>query len=321
MHPRGLPDSLAGVQRTLVMSVLNVTPDSFSDGGRYVDVDVAVAHALEQVAAGADIIDVGGESTRPGAQRIPAHEELRRVIPVIERLVAHEVVVSIDTMRSEVAAAAVAAGARLVNDVSGGLADPGMHAWVAGVQVPYIAMHWRGHSTDMERLATYDDVVADVCAELRDRLDELDAAGVDPARVVLDPGLGFAKDAAHNWALLAALPALTALGHPVLIGASRKRFLGELLGESGVPRPVERRDAATDAVTALAAAAGAWAVRVHDVRGSRDAIAVAGAWRDATAAPHSAAAADGPDPAAPAPAPAPAPTVAGVRSAPTRGQT
>lgn len=320
MHPRGLPDPLASVQRTLVMSVLNVTPDSFSDGGRYVDVDVAVAHALEQVAAGADIIDVGGESTRPGAQRIPADEELRRVIPVIERLVAHNVVVSIDTMRSEVAAAAVAAGAGLVNDVSGGLADPAMHAWVAGVQVPYIAMHWRGHSTDMERLATYDDVVADVCAELRDRLTELDSAGVDPARVVLDPGLGFAKNAGHNWALLAALPALTALGHPVLIGASRKRFLGELLGESGVPRPVERRDAATDAVTALAAAAGAWAVRVHDVRGSRDAIAVAGAWRDASTAPRSAADADGPDRAAPAPAPVPAPTAAGLHSAPTRGQ-
>ncbi len=281
MHPRGLPASLAGVQRTLVMSVLNVTPDSFSDGGNYVDVDVAVVHALQQVAAGADIIDVGGESTRPGAQRIPVEEELNRVIPVIERLVAHGLVVSIDTMRSEVAAAAVAAGAGLVNDVSGGLADPGMHAWVASVQVPYIAMHWRGHSTDMDRLATYHDVVADVCAELGERLAELDASGVDPARVILDPGLGFAKTSAHNWALLAGLPELAALGRPVLIGASRKRFLGELLGEPSRPRPVEGRDAATDAVTVLAAAAGAWAVRVHDVRGSRDAIAVAGAWRDA----------------------------------------
>lgn len=281
MHPRGLPESLAGVRRTLVMSVLNVTPDSFSDGGQYVDVDVAVAHAREQVTAGADIIDVGGESTRPGAPRIPVDEELHRVIPVIERLIAHRLVVSVDTMRSEVAAAAVGAGAALVNDVSGGLADPGMHAWVAGVDVPYIAMHWRGHSTDMDRLATYDDVVADVCAELGDRLVQLDAAGVDPARVVLDPGLGFAKTSAHNWALLAALPEVVALGHPVLIGASRKRFLGELLGAPGQPRPVEDRDAATDAVTALAAAAGAWAVRVHDVRGSRDAIAVAGAWRQA----------------------------------------
>ena len=159
-----------------------------------------------------------------------------------------------------------------------------MHAWVAGVDVPYIAMHWRGHSTDMERLATYDDVVAEVCDELSDRLVELAAAGVDPARVILDPGLGFAKNGAHNWALLAALPPLSALGHPVLVGASRKRFLGELLGEPGRPRPVEERDAATDAVTVLAAAAGAWAVRVHDVRGSRDGIAVAGAWR--AAAPY-----------------------------------
>ena len=286
MHPRGLPEPLAGVRRTLVMSVLNVTPDSFSDGGRFVDVDVAVAHARAQVTAGADLIDVGGESTRPGAQRISVDEELGRVIPVIERLVAHGIVVSIDTMRSEVAQAAVESGASLVNDVSGGLADPGMHAWIAGVDVPYIAMHWRGHSTDMERLATYDDVVAEVCKELSDRLVELAAAGVDPARVILDPGLGFAKSGAHNWALLAALPQLSALGHPVLVGASRKRFLGELLGEPGRPRPVEERDAATDAVTVLAAAAGAWAVRVHDVRGSRDGIAVAGAWR--AAAPYAA---------------------------------
>jgi dihydropteroate synthase len=294
MHPRGLPDSLASVRRTLVMSVLNVTPDSFSDGGRYVEVDVAVAHALAQVAAGADMIDVGGESTRPGARRIPVDEELRRVIPVIERLVTHGVVVSIDTMRSEVAAAAVGAGASLVNDVSGGLADPGMHAWVASVSVPYIAMHWRGHSTVMQRLATYDDVVAEVCAELSDRLAELARAGVDPTRVILDPGIGFAKDSEHNWALLAALPRLEELGHPVLVGASRKRFLGELLGEPGHPRPVEERDAATDAVTALAAAAGAWAVRVHDVRGSRDAIAVASAW--GAAAPDGAAALSGASP-------------------------
>jgi dihydropteroate synthase len=286
MHPRGLPEPLAGVRRTLVMSVLNVTPDSFSDGGRFVDVDVAVAHARAQVTAGADLIDVGGESTRPGAQRISADEELGRVIPVIERLVAHGIVVSIDTMRREVAQAAVESGASLVNDVSGGLADPGMHAWVAGVAVPYVAMHWRGHSTDMERLATYDDVVAEVCEELSDRLVELATAGVDPARVILDPGLGFAKNSEHNWALLAALPQLSALGHPVLVGASRKRFLGELLGEPGRLRPVEERDAATDAVTVLAAAAGAWAVRVHDVRGSRDAIAVAGAWR--AAAPYAA---------------------------------
>ena len=285
MHPRGLPEQVAGLQRTLVMSVLNVTPDSFSDGGRFMDVDVAVAHALEQVASGADIIDVGGESTRPGARRIPADQELGRVIPVIDGLVARGVVVSIDTMRSEIAREAVAAGAGIVNDVSGGLADPGMYEWIAGVEVPYIAMHWRGPSSDMDQMATYDDVVPDVIGELGDRLDALAAAGVDPDRVVVDPGLGFAKTAAHNWALLAALPELAALGHPVLIGASRKRFLGELLGEPGHPRPVGQRDAATDAVTALAAAAGTWAVRVHDVRGSRDAIAVASAWRDAAAGP------------------------------------
>jgi dihydropteroate synthase len=281
MHPLGMPDSLAGERRPLVMSVLNVTPDSFSDGGRYVEADIAVAHALQQAAAGADIIDVGGESTRPGAHRISAGEELRRVLPVVEQLVGHGLVVSIDTMRAQVAEAAVGAGAALVNDVSGGLADPEMHAWIAGVQVPYIAMHWRGHSTDMQALATYADVVGEVCAELRDRLAELAAAGVDPARVVIDPGLGFAKEPGHNWALLAALPRLAALGHPVLIGASRKRFLGELLGRPGHPRPVDERDAATDAITALAAANGAWAVRVHDVRGSRDAIAVAAAWRAA----------------------------------------
>jgi dihydropteroate synthase len=281
MHPRGLPEALASLERTLVMSVLNVTPDSFSDGGRFVDVEVAVDHALAQVASGADIIDVGGESTRPGAQRISADEELGRVLPVVQRLAARGVVVSIDTMRSEVAAAAVESGAQLVNDVSGGLADPAMHDWVARVEVPYVAMHWRGHSTDMDRLATYGDVVAEVCAELSERVAELVAAGVDPARVVLDPGLGFAKGSVHNWALLAGLEQLTALGHPVLVGASRKRFLGELLGDPGRPRPVGERDAATDAVTALAAAAGAWAVRVHDVRGSRDAIAVAGAWRAA----------------------------------------
>lgn len=281
MHPRGLPEALAGQDRTLVMAVLNVTPDSFSDGGRYLDPGVAVEHALAQVAAGADIVDVGGESTRPGAMRVPVAEELARVLPVVRALAGRGVVVSVDTMRAEVARAAVDAGAALVNDVSGGLADPAMRGTVAALGVPYVAMHWRAHSTDMDAMARYDDVVAEVCAELRARLDELEAAGVDPARVVVDPGLGFAKRAEHNWALLAAMPALRALGHPVLVGASRKRFLGELLGTADGPRPVGERDAATDAVTALSAAAGAWAVRVHDVRGSRDAVAVAAMWRRA----------------------------------------
>jgi dihydropteroate synthase len=262
------------------MAVVNVTPDSFSDGGRYLDPSAAIARGRAQVAEGADLVDVGGESTRPGADRIPVDEELARVLPVVAALAAEGIVVSIDTMRAEVADAAVAAGAALVNDVSGGLADPEMHAWLAGTQVPYIAMHWRGHSTVMDDLAGYDDVVSDVIAELAGRLESLAAAGVDPDRVVIDPGLGFAKRAAHNWALLRALPRLRSLGRPVLVGASRKRFLGELLAHDGVPRPVGARDAATDAVTVLAAYHGAWAVRVHDVRGSRDAIAVAGAWRD-----------------------------------------
>jgi dihydropteroate synthase len=269
------------MHRTLVMAVLNVTPDSFSDGGRFVDADVAVAHALGQVAAGADLVDVGGESTRPGAQRIPAVEELDRVIPVIDALAAAGVVVSIDTMRAEVARAAVASGAALVNDVSGGLADPDMHPFLTEVDVPYVAMHWRGHSTDMDALASYGDVRRDVCAELAARLEDLAGAGVDLERVVLDPGLGFAKTAEHNWQLLAGLDQLQALGRPVLVGASRKRFLGELLADFTGPRPVDQRDPATDAVTALAAAAGVWAVRVHDVRGSRDAVAVAAAWSQA----------------------------------------
>jgi dihydropteroate synthase len=282
-HPANLPAALAALERPLVISVLNVTPDSFSDGGNFLAPERAIARAQAQVAAGADIIDVGGESTRPGAARIPVSVELGRVMPVIQALAAAGIAVSVDTMRAEVAAAAVDAGAVLVNDVSGGLADPAMYEYLAGTEVPYIAMHWRGHSTDMDALATYDDVVADVLAELGARLDALSAAGVDPARVVLDPGLGFAKNADHNWALLAALPRLVALGHPVLVGASRKRFLGALLGDGEVPRPVADRDAATDAITTLAIFHGAWAVRVHDVRGSRDAIEVALAWARAQA--------------------------------------
>ncbi|MGV1003330.1 MAG: dihydropteroate synthase [Candidatus Nanopelagicales bacterium] len=278
-HPSGLSASLSGQDRPLVFSVLNVTPDSFSDGGRFLDPRLAVKRASAQVAAGADVIDVGGESTRPGAARISVAEELRRVMPVVAELVELGVPVSIDTMRAEVAAAAVGAGAVIINDVSGGLADPAMYQFLTTTQAPYIAMHWRGHAVEMGRLAVYRDVVADVLSELGARLTALTAAGVDPARVVIDPGLGFAKNSAHNWALLGALPQFTALGYPVLIGASRKRFLGELLGGPHGPREVAQRDAATDAITALAAYHGAWAVRVHDVRGSRDAIAVAGAWR------------------------------------------
>lgn len=266
------------------MSVLNVTPDSFSDGGQFLAPEAAVGRALAQVQAGADIIDVGGESTRPGAGRIAVAEELRRVLPVVAGLAERGVAVSIDTMNSQTAQAAVQAGAVLVNDVSGGLADPDMYQWLATSDVAYVAMHWRGHSEHMDHLSHYYDVVGEVRAALAGRLTALEAAGVAAERVVLDPGLGFAKEAEHNWALLAALPLLGTLGRPILVGASRKRFLGSLLAGPDGPRPVHARDAATDAVTTLAAFHGAWAVRVHDVRGSRDAIAVALAWANAVMA-------------------------------------
>lgn len=281
-HVRGLPEHLAATRRCLVMGVVNVTPDSFSDGGAYLDADVAVAHGLALTAEGADLVDVGGESTRPGAQRVSAEEERRRVLPVVRALTAAGAVVSIDTMRAEVAAEALSLGAVMVNDVSGGLADPEMAKTVAAAGVPFVVMHWRGHSADMAARAVYGDVVADVVAELRGRLDALATEGVDPDQVVLDPGLGFAKTAEHNWALLAHLDALSALGRPVLVGASRKGFLGHLLADqAGEPRPLADRDHATAAVTALAATAGAWAVRVHDVPASRDAVRVAAAVRAA----------------------------------------
>ncbi|HET7900894.1 MAG TPA: dihydropteroate synthase [Candidatus Nanopelagicales bacterium] len=277
-HPLGLPEHLAALDRCLVMGVLNVTPDSFSDGGRWLDAEVAVAHGVAMAADGADLVDVGGESTRPGAQRISARTELDRVIPVVEGLVAAGVVVSIDTMRAEVALAAVSAGAALVNDVSGGLSEPAILDAVARLGVPFVAMHWRGYGDRMHEHAVYDDVVADVSDELAARARDAIAAGIDPRCLVLDPGLGFAKDADHNWALLQNLDRLIDLGHPVLVGASRKRFLGSLLAVDGEPRAMDQRDQATDAVSALAAAAGAWCVRVHDVRGTRDAVEVAAAW-------------------------------------------
>ena len=252
--------------RTLVMGVVNVTPDSFSDGGAWFEPEAALAHGREVLAAGADIVDVGGESTRPGADRPSVEEELRRVLPVIRDLAERGAVVSIDTMRAEVAAAALDAGAGIVNDVSGGLADPDMVPLVAGAGVPYIAMHWRGHSADMQALAVYDDVVADVCRELGSRRDELLEAGVNEDLLVLDPGLGFSKTAEHNWALMAALPELHELGHPVLLGASRKTFLGRLRQPPGEPpRPPADRDLETTATSVMAAMAGLWCVRVHDV--------------------------------------------------------
>lgn len=257
------------------MGVVNVTPDSFSDGGLWFEPSAAIEHGLELLADGADLLDVGGESTRPGAQRPDEAEELRRVIPVVRELARQGARVSVDTMRAAVAAAALDAGAAVVNDVSGGLADPGMAAVVAGSDVPFIAMHWRGHSADMQQRAHYEDVVAEVCAELQARVDELVGQGVRREQLVLDPGFGFAKLAGHNWALLAHLEAVMGLGLPVLVGTSRKTFLGRLgLPEDATPRPPLERDAATTATTVLAALAGAWAVRVHDVASSVAAVRV-----------------------------------------------
>ncbi len=274
----GLPDP----GRCLVMGVVNVTPDSFSDGGAWFDRGAAIRHGLDLVRQGADLVDVGGESTRPGAQRVSLPEELRRVIPVIRALTAEGVPVSVDTMRAEVAAAAIEAGAGLVNDVSGGLADAQMAPLVAKTGVPYVVMHWRGHSHDMNTRAIYHDVVREVKDELAARVEALTEAGVARERLVLDPGLGFAKKAEHDWALLAHLDELHELGLPLLIGASRKRFIGRLLaGSDGTPRPVEEREAATMAITALAAAAGAWCVRVHEVGPNADAVQVAAALRAA----------------------------------------
>lgn len=270
----GLTGPPAG--RTLVMGVLNTTPDSFSDGGSWLDPGAAVRHGLAMVAAGADLVDVGGESTRPGAARVEAEEEARRVLPVVRALAAAGVAVSVDTMRASTAAAALSAGAAVVNDVSGGLADAAMAPVVAERGAPLVAMHWRGHSDVMAGLADYDDVVAEVRDALARRVEALLAAGVRADRLAVDPGLGFAKTAAQGWALLAHLDVLRALGLPVLVGASRKGMLGALLaGADGAPRPAEERDDATTAVTALAAAAGAWCVRVHDVRPSADAVRVA----------------------------------------------
>ncbi len=271
------------------MGVVNVTPDSFSDGGEWFEADAAIAHGFELAAQGADIVDVGGESTRPGAPRIEVSEELRRVRPVVTALAAAGVTVSVDTMRAQVAEVALEAGARLVNDVSGGLADPRMQQLVAAAGVPYVVMHWRGHSRQMQDRAVYQDVVREVGQELRQRVDEVIAHGVDPALIIIDPGLGFAKLPDHNWELLAALGDIARLGgtgspFPVLIGASRKRFLGRLLAAAdGEPRPFAGGDEATVAISALAATAGAWCVRVHSVPGNCDAVRVAARWREAAA--------------------------------------
>lgn len=269
----------------VVMGIVNVTSDSFSDGGRYLDPDAAIEHGVRLYESGADIIDVGGESTRPGAVRVEAETEIERVVPVITGLVAAGVPTSVDTMRAVVAEAAVAAGVSVINDVSGGRADPAMAEVVAAADIPWILMHWRA-AADYRHTGPadhYDDVVAEVRAELGVQVRQAIAAGVDPARLILDPGLGFAKNAEHNWALLAALDSFVGDGFPVLIGASRKRFLGSLLGDQAGPRPPAGRETATATISALAAWHGAWGVRVHDVRGSQDAIAVTDAWRRAAA--------------------------------------
>lgn len=261
--------------RTAVMGVINVTPDSFSDGGTFFDPTTAIRHGRQMIADGADIIDVGGESTRPGSDRVGQEIERERVLPVITALVGHGAVISIDTMRAVVARDAVAAGAGLVNDVSGGQADPDMFAAAADLAVPYVLMHWRGHGKHMDRLARYTDVVAEVGAELSRQVDQATAAGVAEERLILDPGLGFAKTGEHNWQLLHHLDALSRLGRPLLLGASRKRFLGSLLaGPQQEPRPATERDHASAALTWWAAQQGVWGVRVHAVRPSVDGLAV-----------------------------------------------
>ena len=262
--------------RTLVVGVVNVTPDSFSDGGEWFDLGAAITHGLDLLAEGADIIDVGGESTRPGATRPEVAEELRRVLPVIRELAAAGACVSIDTMRAAVAAPAITAGARLVNDVSGGKADDRMLHLVAESGVPYVCMHWRGHSEDMQSKASYADVVTEVIAELGQQLDEAVSAGVAADKLIIDPGFGFAKTGEHNWHLLQRLGEFDVLGRPMLAGVSRKTFLGGLLADSeGSPRPAKQRDDATTALTTVLALRRVWGVRVHSVRAGRDAIAVA----------------------------------------------
>jgi dihydropteroate synthase len=274
--------SLSGLPvwgRCGVMGVVNVTPDSFSDGGLWLDPGRAVAHGLEMVAQGADLVDVGGESTRPGAIRISPEEELRRVVPVVRGLVEGGALVSVDTMRADVARAAVDAGACLINDVSGGRADSGMAHVAARAGVPFVVMHWRGHADRMETMTEYEDVVGEVAKEIERQIDVMVTAGVDPGQVIVDPGLGFAKTRRDDWALLTRVDALVQLGRPVLVAASRKRFLGTLLADptTGFPRPARARDAATAAVSALVAARGVWAVRVHEIPASADAVRVAAA--------------------------------------------
>lgn len=273
---RGHVANLPAWDRCAVMGVVNVTPDSFSDGGRWFDTTAAIKHGLDLVAQGADLVDVGGESTRPGATRVDEDEELKRVIPVVRGLASEGVTVSVDTMRACVAEQSLAAGAALVNDVSGGLADPAMIPVVAAAGAPFVVMHWRGFLAGAAVRGTYEDVVSEVVDELHARVAAVIEGGIAPDRIVVDPGLGFSKDAGHDLSLLAHLDRLRPLGHPILVAASRKRFLGHVLaGDQGAPPPARERDAATAAVSAIAAHTGAWAVRVHEVRATADAVRVA----------------------------------------------
>jgi dihydropteroate synthase len=265
---------------TLIMGIVNVTPDSFSDGGRYADAEAAVAHGLLLRAQGAGILDVGGESTRPGAERVEPRVEQDRVLPVVRALAEAGAVVSIDTMNASTAVAAVEAGARIVNDVSGGLADPDLLAAVAPTDADVALGHWRGHSADMYARAQYENVVDEVVRELRGRVEAAASAGIAPSRVILDPGVGFGKKGAQNWAVLHDLDRLVGLGPRLLVGTSRKRFLAEALENDPADVDEARRDLATAVTSALAAEAGVWAVRVHDVAATRDALVVARGWQE-----------------------------------------
>ena len=259
------------MSRTLVMGILNITPDSFADGGKYLSKEDAIKQGRRLIAEGADIIDVGGESTKPGVDRVSEADELERVIPVVTELVKDGAVISVDTMRSEVAKQAIAAGASYINDVSGGLADEKMASVIAqNPKIQYIAMHWRGHSKEMQKQAVYKDVVKEVKDELDNRVSQLLKAGIDPEQIILDPGIGFAKESDHNWEILKNIERFQLLGYPLLIGASRKRFLGELVN---APEP-DKREAATIALTTELARLKVWAVRTHAVKAHQDAISV-----------------------------------------------
>ena len=276
----GLPVSGIDARLPVVWGVLNVTPDSFSDGGLFESADKAIEQGVLLRSQGADVVDIGGESTRPGAERVGVEVELQRVLPVISGLVDRGVMVSVDTMRAEVAREAVGCGASIVNDVSGGRADPDMHSTVAKLGVPYVVMHWRGHSVLMNQQAVYHDSVSEVRDEIDEQVRAAIASGIEPGCIVVDPGIGFAKEPEHNWDLLRSLDVLTEMGFPILVGASRKRFLGALLANAeGLARETTGRDVATAVLSARLADAGIWGLRVHDVRSTVDALKVSLAMR------------------------------------------